>query len=536
MKLIIVEDEPRLRLHLANDIGWEEHGIDVVGLAASAEEALELVERKRPDILLLDVQMSGMSGIQLAKEIQAGGQLVKMIVLSGHDNFEYAQSAMAYGVSQYLLKPAGDTEILEAVLSAAGELRAKLDELHNHAALKQKWTQHLPYLQEMFLRNWLHGQYSAWELKRRSGDVLLNLQPQDYYCAAIVDIDPLPEDEERFSGKDTSLLQVSVKSIARECLAEGAVWMFTDFDGSTVIVFRSRGTEDREGFLHHVNASIEKLLDIVRQIFKLTASSGISACTDEPLELNKLYEQARQALQKRLVYGNGIAATYQERFELEGENYARPDLERELEIGLEKGNEEAALKAMDKLWTSVMDGAEHVEQVRESILYFNSLLIRLIQQRGCSVKEVAGEDFPYMQNLQTIATKEQMRDYLHRLIRRFVQYLMQKRGAAGHRTVEAVLVMIEESIHEDLTLHTVSEKLFINSSYLSRLFKQEQGKPFSAYVLERKMERAKASLLGGAKVYDAASSVGYRDVSYFTKVFRKYWGITPGEMAKTSGT
>jgi len=177
--------------------------------------------------------------------------------------------------------------------------------------------------------------------------------------------------------------------------------------------------------------------------------------------------------------------------------------------------------------------ADTVDKVNEIILYFGSLIVRLIQQRGCSVKEAAAGDFHYLFNLQSFATKEQVYECLQRVIRNFIAYLHTRRGSAGHRMVEAALQIIDDGIQEDLTLYNVAERLFINSSYLSRLFKQETGKSFSAYVLEHKMERAKSVLLKGAKVYDAASAVGYRDLSYFTKVFRKYWGVTPGEVSKT---
>ncbi|MDF2717825.1 MAG: two-component system response regulator, partial [Paenibacillus sp.] len=90
--------------------------------------------------------------------------------------------------------------------------------------------------------------------------------------------------------------------------------------------------------------------------------------------------------------------------------------------------------------------------------------------------------------------------------------------------------IVEEEMDQEISLHQVADRLYVNSSYLSRLFKQETGKSFSAYVIERKMERAKAALLDGAKISEAASMVGYHDGSYFTRVFRKYWGMTPGEV------
>lgn len=546
MDLLIVEDEPRLRSNLAHNIAWEEHGIDVVGMAASGEEAMDHFLRKKPDLVLLDIQMPGMSGLELAEWIRKKDSLVKMIVLSGHDSFEFAQQALELGIGKYLLKPAGDKEIKEAVLAAADELRQQLDALHNQALLQQKWSQHLPFLREMFLFNLLQGNYSGWEIGERGKDVHFDMTEPRLYCVAVIDMDPLPAEETRFSVKDASLLQFSVKSIAKESLECRADWVISAPNGGTAIIFVAEGHTDDENadafhqdanaLLQEVNASVGKLLTIIKECLKLTASAGISSCAHEPGKLPGLYEQARHALQKRILYGNHIAITYHDRYEAKHAAVNRPDLEKELEIAIETGNGDKALCVLDTLWGAVMDELSTVEQVHEGVLYFNSLFIRFIQQKGCSVKEVAGDDMVYLQNMGALTTKDQLRACLTRVLRNFIAHLDRRRGAAGHKMVEAILLLIEEHLHEDVTLHSMAEQLYINSSYLSRLFKQETGKSFSSYVMERKMELAKAALLNGAKVYDASASVGYRDVSYFTKVFRKYWGITPGEAAKNGKT
>lgn len=156
MNLMIVEDEPRLRQALAYNIPWDQHGIEVVGMASNGLEALELVNRKRPDIMLIDVQMPEMDGLALLGELQSReeiSRLMKTIILSGHDNFEFAQRALEYGVSKYLLKPAGEEDILEAVLEARQHLRQDLEQWQRKAALEQKWKHNLPHLQDLFLSN-----------------------------------------------------------------------------------------------------------------------------------------------------------------------------------------------------------------------------------------------------------------------------------------------------------------------------------------------------------------------------------------------
>ncbi|MEC0211298.1 response regulator [Paenibacillus ehimensis] len=530
MNLFIVEDEIRLRNSLMHHIPWEDHGIEVIGTAENGLEALLLFERKKPDIVLLDIEMPQMDGITLARKLQELDPLVKLIVLSGHDNFEFAQAAMDVGVMKYLLKPAGDAEILKAVLEAAEQLRQELDRISNQAMLQEKWRQHLPQLRNSFFRRWAEGAYSLREAMQYGKDVQLDLKPDQQLAVAVLDMDPLPEEETRFGPNDRQLLLFSLHSIVSELLQPSGHCSFTDPEGRTVILFDAGPGEDPNGVLLHAHTTVTRLLGKVKECLKLTASAGICGTTGGPEELHKLYAQAGKALLCRKVYGRDIAIPYREEPEGTSALTLQPTLEKGLEIALETGDPVKAEELASALWAEGMGRAGSVDDVHEHVLYFVSLLTRTIQRQGWRVKEVTGEDYVFFQNPLQLATKEQIQAWLNRTVRHIAAYVQNQRQCVSHYTVRAILDIVEKELDSELTLHTVADRLYVNSSYLSRLFKQETGKPFSTYVLERKMEAAKAALLKGAKVYDAAMLTGYRDVSYFTKVFRKYWGVTPGEM------
>nr|WP_150959205.1 response regulator [Aneurinibacillus sp. XH2] len=530
MNLMIVEDEARLRNSLANNIPWEDHGIEVVGLAANGKEALELIERKKPDIVLMDIQMPEMDGLTLARQVREKDPYLQFIILSGHDNFAFAQSAVELGISKYLLKPAGDTDIVEAVLEAAEKVRAEMEKRHSERKLQLKWAQHLPYVKEMFLQYWLAGKFEEWEVSEKGRDLLPGLQKDQQYIVAVVDMDPLPEGETRFNESDGPLLDFSVKSVALEYLERTPCWICSDSAGSTAIIFTAAPEEDGQDFLLHVNTLIVKLLFVIKECLKLTASAGISKPSSDKEAVGKLYMQARKALQERIVYGNDLAVPYRE------ENAADPvlpsetNIEKKLEIALELADTDQALEALDAIWQQGMLKAGSVEEMQENVLYLSSLFIRFVHKQGWSLQEVVGADFGYYHNLQSLASKDQIRQWMNRFVRSFIAYQQKQRKTTSHKMVRDILTIVDKEMDQELSLHTVADRLFVNSSYLSRLFKQETGKSFSAYVLERKMEFAKQYLLEGAKVYDAARMVGYRDVSYFTRVFRKYWGVTPGEI------
>jgi two-component system response regulator YesN len=533
MNLMIVEDEIRLRSNLANNIPWDSYGIEVVGLAANGKKAMELVDLKKPDIVLLDIQMPEMDGITFARLVHEQAPDIQFIILSGHDNFSYAQSALEIGIFKYLLKPAGEEVIVETVLDAAKLLRQKMDQRMNAALLQQKWQDHLPHLQEAFLQNWISGKYVSWEIVQKSNELQIDLSQEQRYAIVLLDMDPLLEAETRFDTNDVMLLQFSSKSITREFLSTTPLtWVFTDAQGYTVILFASSKDTSSQEFLLRINTTISKLLSTIKNCLKLTASAGISGSSGIMEELVKLYKQALSALQERMVYGHDIAIPYQEKYGIKETVSIEPYLEKALGIALETANLDKALNILNELWNNGIECAGTLEEVNEYVLYLSSFFVQVIQKQGWSVIEVMGKDYSYFQNPQALTTKKQTYQWLSRIIRNYIEYLQNQRKNISHEVVKVILDIIEKEIDQELTLHTVADKLYINSSYLSRLFKQETGKPFSNYVLERKMDRAKSALIEGAKVYDAANMVGFKDPSYFTKVFRKYWGITPGEIMR----
>ncbi|MGG3282961.1 response regulator transcription factor [Paenibacillus solani] len=533
MNLMIVEDEPRLRLALAYNIPWDKYGIEVVGMASNGLEALDLVSRKRPDIMLIDVQMPEMDGLTLLGELRSReeiSRLMKTIILSGHDNFEFAQLALEHGVSKYLLKPAGEEDILEAVLEARQQLRQDLEQWQRKAALEQKWKHNLPHLQNLFFIQWVNGKFTKQDVLRKSRELFISLKEDDQIAVAVVDLDPLPEDETRFHRGDAELLQFTMLCLAKELLGHPSRWITSDSGNMLLMIMIVEEDQDANEAMLRLNADVSKLLSQTKEVLKLTASAGICASIGTIEEMSLLYAQACRALQERVVYGHDLAIPYRElKQDMQGV-MVQQNLEKMLEIALETADETKTLEALKGLWEEAFTKSESSDEFHEAVLYMNSFFTRMIQKQGWTVKRVVGEDIEYFQNVKLLSTKMQTWSLLERTVKHIVSFMSEQRKTTSNQVVKDILNLLEEEIDQEITLHTVADRLYINSSYLSRLFKQEMGVVFSSYVMERKMERAKTLLQEGQKVYDAARLVGYRDVSYFTKVFRKYWGVNPGEV------
>ena len=533
MNLLIVEDEFRLRSGLANNIAWEQHQIEIVGLAADGFEALKLVELKKPDIILLDIQIPGIDGIELAKRVKSENKEIQIIILSGHDNFFYAQTALELGVYKYLLKPAGEEEILNAVVQAANIVKQNFEQKITTLALDQKWKEHLPRLQEAYFLNLIHGNENIGNKYEKFEQLQIKLNKSYHFAVAIIDIDPNVEQKDFSPTQDFSLMQFMLFNVTKEILQDDGVAHFTfqDTNGAVIVIFVMSSKMKPELILEY-HQLLTKIISSFHTYIGTTASAGICSSGGELDELNRLYRQAQAAIKERLVYGHNLVIPYVEHHAQHQYYVVETHLEKELEIALEIGDLEGTLVLLKQIWESTLSLSQSSEDIHEFVLYLSGFFIRLIHKQGWNIKEVMGSDYVSFQNLSHLLTKQQIEKWMEQVTQHYVQFLYEQKKIVSHSAIKTILDLIEKEMSEEITLQMVADKLYINSSYLSRLFKKETGKSFSSYVIERKMETAKQLLQKGHKVYDAANMTGFKDPSYFTKVFRKYWGITPVEVQK----
>jgi len=531
MNLMIVEDELRILNSLANNIPWEQHGIEVVATAENGKDALAILERRMPEILLVDIEMPEMDGLTLAEAVLKREPGTRIIILSGHDDFGFAQRAIGLGVIKYLLKPAGDEEVLKAVTEAAEDIRRELSEKHNLSELKRMWRIRLPQLQNDFLRGWVSNRYADWEVRKHSAELEMGLRDTISYMAAVCEIDPLSEAEMRFDAADMPLLQFSLESIAREVLPPEDGLAFSDANGSTVLLFMSREEETVSDMTKRVNVRRTRILHVVKECLKVTASAGMGSAGDIA-SVPRSYQQACQALQERAIYGNGIAIPYPEAGTSGGAIALDSGFERQLEIAVYTGEREKANALIDGYVEKAYAHADSSERIYEHLLYLSGVFTRIIQTQGWPMQQVLASDYAYFLSLEKLVSKDQIVEWAKRVNLHIAAYMDNERQSSSHRLVKQIIETVGRNLESELSLHTLAERMYVNPSYLSRLFKRETGEAFSSYVLAKRMEKAKELLLADAKVYDASTAVGYHDMSYFAKVFRKYWGIAPSEMRK----
>lgn len=474
MKLLIVEDDIRLRDRIAEGIDWESHGIELVGAAGNGEEGLRLVEKIGADIVLTDIRMPVMSGLELAGQLNRLYRQVKVIVLSGHDEFQYARDSIEFGVYRYLLKPASNDQILEATLGAAAAITKELEEKHSHSLLLNNWTTQLPRLQELFYRNWMTNRYASWEIAKRAEEVAIKLADTQVYVPVVLDIDPLFEDDSRFLRTDRSLLHFSLYSITKEALAGAGAFVLQDDNGMTVVLFIGSGEEERMDFYQKVNNLATDVLNTFCSCMKVTASAGIGPIVHPQEQLPDAYQKARQALQERMVHGHNLAVAYREEAHTTDRWTSLADIEKQLETAFDMGNEEQATEVALQMIGAAFS-TERVSGVREFVIHAGGMLSRFVHSRQWLLSEVAGDDYTYFENLSQLLTRDQIQEWLVRMVGRIIRFVNDGRRSSTKQSIVEIVKFVEAKLHEEISLYKISESLYMNSSYLSRLFQRRDG-------------------------------------------------------------
>lgn len=533
MKLLIAEDEPFVRERIAKDIDWNAANIELVTAVSNGKEAAAIMRQEHLDILVTDIQMPDMNGLELAEWVKRHYPSVKVIILTGYDVFEYAQKSIEHGVCKFLVKPVSNGKLLEAVLEAKAARERELAEHHNVSLLERRWQEHLPHLQDAFLKNWLSGRASAWELERWSGELELGLEDRQIWPVA-VDMDPITDSGGRFLPQDRPLVQFALFTIARDLLAGPDCLVAQDDDGITAVLFTAAAAESPDAWQQHVLHWVDMLLGVAKNCLKLTASAGIGMPVQDRTLLPVAYKQSRMALRERVVLGNGMIIRYRDNAVVTRSWKELNRLEKELELAIEAGDGDMLEEAVRQLIQTSFAPDNTVADAKEMLLRTVCLLTKIIHSNGWTLHETLGEDYEDFEGFYRLITRDQIGEWLSRMTRRISLAILERRQSGTQATVSEVLRWIHDHLdREDLSLSMIAGRLYVNYSYLSRLFKKVTGESFSEYVLRIRMERAKELLASGMKVYDAASRVGFRHVNYFSKAFAKHWGIKPSEVYKT---
>lgn len=506
-KVLIVDDERMIRMGMKKAIPWESMEISEVYTAASAEEALDILEKQKPQIMITDIQMNGMTGLEMigfAKEIISE---LRVIVLTGHDNFEYARQSLRLQVQDFFLKPIGEEKLIKAVKKQVEYLKEE-DEEKKNFLMKQR-TQGSVEQMELErcirvlikrLKEWPYvlkclGQYYRFPMQQ-------NLQ--------IVLLLPVQQMDEQKSESD--FLRMSIKNICMSVVdLQGEGITFSDKDQVLGIVY----FVNKE---HSVLEQMEKLSGILKDEFDVRPKIIMGSEVTGFANLHVSYNDAKHLLQTEKEGFQDIIQTLGE----QNKNNIFRDIYSELKniMCSNTGNKEYVMKAFHTF--SKASEAYNLSQQTVRKLCFEMASSTFFSYMGESKETKSGKLDALARSLLSVSREEACE-----VTEMFLNQMLCKEESI-HEIVNKAKYYIAEHLTEDLTVSNIASFLYITPNYFSRLFKRVTKEGCNEYIVRKRIEKAKSLLeTTSLKTGKIAMIVGYRDTNYFSLAFKKHTGKSP---------
>ena len=509
-RVIIVDDEPVIRRGLRETIEWDALGLEVAGEAADGKEALKLIREIRPEILITDIRMPEMDGIELIREIKKLDLNIKITILSGYSDYDYLKAAIRLGVDNYLLKPIDNDELIANLTNA-------VNEIEKEAAVSLQIRQGTVLLRSNTLRRLVTGHICAEELKEKAEFLRIPLDAGQYLCAVCSANRKVPaEIREQFYREI-----VGEKNEGRMAFMDG------DGNLALLMIFHD-GPADKDGIRQELEALAERAAK--ERGIQLTIGAGRMA--EGSGQIRASYESAKDALEYGAFLKNGGVMWYDEVPETSQAEQIpdRIDYDRMKEC-IRRGEQDALKVALkEELDAAAAEAGASQTRIRNLMMHIAVRMtdcFRTIYGSMNAFREPADFDFA---RLFTLRSYEDMRGWLFQLCDGL---FAANRTLLGRSTsiVGLAIDYITEHYREGVTLRQVAADCHVNTSYLGQIFRKETGSAFTDYVNALRVQEAERLLADPTlKVYEIAEAVGFTDYHYFLKIFRKVTGKSPTEM------
>ena len=530
-RVLLVDDEEEIRTGISRKIDWAALGFTLVGEAGNGEEALELSEQLQPDVVLTDIKMPFMDGLELCRRLKQSLPAAKLVVFSGFDDFEYARQAVGMGVFEYILKPINAPELTSVLTKLKEQLDQQRLERRDMEALRRRYEDSLPTLREVFFTRLLDGKIRSDLIHERAARYEIEL-PQGVWTAALVQVDT-PNESDRMERDELLLLSIRTfleKQFSLEGCSIQAI-LYND----AVALLAYLGTEDK---LYPLLEELERLSLLSQSYLGVSLTTGVGLPCQGVGELHPSVEGARAALDYRVLIRGGRVIYI-------------GDLEPCVSVTLSFDEEDQqALSAAVKLGTpqqveqAVREMIERLQQSGLSpsrchlfLLEMVTCLVRLARAGNVEVEAVFGPDFTGAVPIKDFSNLQELGRWLTKRCLKLHDLLGRQRTDSTWRLVEQAKDYIAGHYTDStLSVESLCSVLHLSPTYFSTLFKREVGMSFTAYVTDIRMEQA-ARLLRDTdeKTYLIAERTGYTDPNYFSYVFKRHFGVSPSKFRSGQG-
>ena len=522
-KVLLVDDDAIILRGLMHSIDWQANGFTLVGSAANGVEAMALVQQHEPELVVSDIKMPVMDGIELCRCIMRDYPSTKVILLSGHEDFAYAQEAIDLKVFAYLTKPVHQTVLCAALAKAKSEL------VHQQITSEQM-KESMPLLRQQFLQGLLFGSSSDEQLEAKL--TFFGIPIWEKHVVAVLHIpSPLP----RTAPQDGDLperIQMNIALAAERFFAvdESDYTVNTADDYFVYIHYSNR--EYDYGIIDDVSERLTRFISSVKAEYSVDVTAGISDVHYGP-RLDKAWREAKQCLKyTHLAFENGIVFTSDIHLDgkLAREDYGTQAAVEQIVQSAANVDYAACLDAMEGLKMDMRLTYQSPREMRIAALQI-AIMLHSQSKAGPNANDTVGA---LCSNLLSVNNIDDIFVLLGDYISGLCNAVKENRDDCAKQVVQHATQFINEHYADaELGLKVVARNVGISHSYLCVLFKKVLGIKFYDYLLQVRMEHAVDILKqGDVKMYEISDKTGFSNPQYFGTCFKKYFGKTISEYKK----
>ena len=542
LKIFLAEDEVVVRETIKRMIPWEELGFELVGEAADGEMALPLLIRQQPDLLITDIKMPFMDGLTLARLAKKEIPGLKVVILSGYDDFNYAKQAIGIGVEDYLLKPITKNALIERL----SEIRSRYEHEKTQKEYYEKFQREMQAYEKNSSRDFFEalvgGSMDMMEVYKRAEKLGLDIVAEAYN-----DLIFTMNCDEDFSGQRdeySSWEAESLELLENFFAGHSSAMLFRSNIFSYGVLLKGQ----RETIEENTRACVDEIRKILsRQDGRREWFLAVGQSVERLSQIQKSYHTASRAFSQRYLYDENIL--YYD--EMETMEHPGGQAETEDNAYLQKVDVNALNPAILQKFLSngLQEETENFvkdyfyaigQEPMESLVFRNYVILNVrfsvisfIKGLGCDTNEMESADTEEVL-AESGKNMESAIAYAKKMISQAIEIRDQNSGNKNRSILKTAVDFIDSHyMDEEISLNTVANVANVSSNHFSALFSQNMGQTFIEYLTTLRMNKAKELLrCTGMRSSEIAGEIGYKDAHYFSYLFKKTQGMTPSDYRK----
>jgi two-component system, response regulator YesN len=526
MKLLIVDDEIQIRTGLRDGLDWSELGIDNVFAAADGLEAMEIFMEQTPEIVITDIRMPGMDGLELSKRIKDVSDIAQIIILSGYSDFDYAKKAIQLGVTDYELKPIKIKDLIKLVTLARDTVMEKMKKVEEEHKLKEVYK-------NKFFGSIFSGEVSDKQFIKEGMENYFNIDGHGSFICFTANLE---ESEHKLDAGERAGCEFETGILINymEDKLEGFRRIIYKYSENTFAILLNA---DWSCFGSRFKLQLKELLRALNELFEreygISVSIGVSNVGDIG-SLSQLFVHSTEALKHKLHMGKKSIIFYED-LVLGNENKHLSIInEKELGDNIVKFNYEAASENIYKEFDSLKkQKCTNNDTVKHICIDLKNILVRTVRDEGINIEGLFGSNLEYFNEIRNFEFIDEYKKWVLDLYYLVITGLSDIKGIRYNALMLKAAEYIKKNYYRDLTIDELSEYVKKSPNYFSHLFKKEFGLSFSEYLNRLRVNEAKNLIKNSSMLaYEIAEKVGFQDYKYFVQVFKKVEGYSPSEFRK----